>query len=164
MKRRIRLSERDLHRVIRESVKRVLMEERFKGEIGKYKPFSNSEETEDDVYLGKHEGHPYREYVTKDGKLHTHYTPMVQHGFSREWGTDNEPIDYDGRYDDDLTFHKFMGTYDDARSKMINQIIDAIGNRTTLNDEDKRGLLNAFSTLSDDALYTLYDSNVGGGN
>lgn len=164
MKRTVRLRESELRRMISESVKRVLMEERFKGKIGKYKPFADSEETEDDVYLGKDEGYPYREYVTKDGKLHTHYTPMVQHGFSREWGSDNEPIDYDGRYDDDLTFHKFMGTYDDARSKMINQIIDDMGNRAALNDKVKRGLLNAFSTLSDDELYTLYDSDLGGGN
>lgn len=100
MKRTIKLRESELRRMISESVRRVLNE-------GRYSRYIDSENNR---FIGNKEGYPYHEYVTKDGKLHRHDTfPWASSTTSRAYGDELEPIDYDGRYDNDEMFKKFMG-------------------------------------------------------
>ena len=107
MRRTIRLRESELKRMISESVRRVLNE-------GRYSRYIDSENNR---FIGNKEGYPYHEYVTKDGKLHRHDTsPWASSTSSRAYGDELEPIDCDGRYDNDEMFKKFMGQpYNDDR-------------------------------------------------
>lgn len=106
-KRTIRLTESDLHRVIKESVRRILSEVRSSRYI----------DTKNDRFIGNREGPTDHEYVTRDGKLHRHDTwpwGSSSQGWSSSaagpgYGDELEPIDYDGRYDNDEMFKKFMG-------------------------------------------------------
>ncbi len=84
MKRRIRLTESSLHRIIKESVRRILREGRFSRYI----------DSENDRFIGNKEGYPYHEYVTRDGKLHRHDTsPWASSTTTRAYGDELEPID-----------------------------------------------------------------------
>ena len=93
------INEAQLKAIVAESVRRVLNER-----------YSRYIDTENDRFIGNAEGYPYHEYVTRDGKLHRHDTwPNASSTSSTAYGDEYEPIDYDGRYDNDEMFKKYMG-------------------------------------------------------
>ena len=100
MKQTVKLKEEQLRNIVAESVRRVL-KERYSRYIDKDK----------DIFVGKKEGNPYyHEYVTRDGKIHTHDTyPWASSTTSRAYGDELPPIEYDGRYDNDDMYKKYMG-------------------------------------------------------
>ena len=156
---RNRVSSRNSNRRLYESimkdiakkVKRVLNEVRSSRYI----------DSENNRFIGNKEGYPYHEYVTKDRKLHRHNTfPWASSASSRAYGDELEPIDYDGRYDNDEMFKKFMGQpYNEDRFSKEDDAYKIIQNARKLVAWEGESLLRKYG-ISSKRAYELWRGDI----